>query len=369
MSIPTVAFLDAVEDVSGGNTKVPKSKFLETGPLPIVDQGREAIAGFTSDTSLSVNHETPLIVFGDHTRAVKYVDFPFAMGADGTKLLAVRTGFDPKYFFHFLRATDIPDAGYSRHFKFLKEIRVPKPPLEEQRRIAAILDHADTVRTKRRHQIAHFETLTSSIFNEMFGGRSADTQLSDSLKTSLVFTDGDWVESKDQDPTGSVRLTQLADIGDGVWLDRSDRYLTAAKATELRCTRLEEGDVLIARMPDPLGRACVYPGASQASITVVDVCVIRIDPEKHVPQWLASAINAPYSRAQILNFATGSTRVRISRKNLQKVVLPTASLTEQLEFTRRVSKVRSAVLEAVEALAAVDKLFASLQARAFRGEL
>ena len=69
-------------------------------------------------------------------------------------------------------------------------------------------------------------------------------------------TDGDWIESKDQDPTGSVRLIQLQDIGDGTFVNKSSRFLTEEKAEELNCTFLSPGDVLIARMPDPLGRAC-----------------------------------------------------------------------------------------------------------------
>src|SRR5437016_728888 len=88
-----------------------------------------------------------------------------------------------------------------------------------------------------------------------------------------VFCDGDWVESKDQDPLGDVRLIQLADVGDGAYRNRSKRFLTAAKATELSCTFIEQGDLLVARMPDPLGRVCIFPGDAKPSVTVVDVCI------------------------------------------------------------------------------------------------
>jgi len=84
--------------------------------------------------------------------------------------------------------------------------------------------------------------------------------LSEAIGEDSLFKDGDWVESKDQDPEGDVRLIQLADIGDGSFRNRSNRYLTNKKAIELGCTFLEKGDVLIARMPDPLGRACLFPG-------------------------------------------------------------------------------------------------------------
>src|SRR2546426_5062847 len=90
------------------------------------------------------------------------------------------------------------------------------------------------------------------------------------LAVDGLISDGDWVETKDQDPTGDVRLIQLADIGDCVFRNRSNRFLTGTRADELGCTYLQAGDVLVARMPDPLGRACVFPRMSQRCVTAVD---------------------------------------------------------------------------------------------------
>ena len=88
----------------------------------------------------------------------------------------------------------------------------------------------------------------------------AFAQIPDLIANDGIFIDGDWVESKDQDPDGDVRLIQLADVGDGFYINKSNRFLTREKAVELGCTFLRKGDVLIARMPDPLGRACIFPG-------------------------------------------------------------------------------------------------------------
>lgn len=111
-----------------------------------------------------------------------------------------------------------------------------------------------------------------------------------------VFTDGDWVESKDQDPEGDVRLVQLADVGDGRYLNKSNRFLMRDKALELGCTFLEPGDVLLARMPDPLGRACIFPGDKRSAVTVVDVCVVRGDSAHFSNRWLMHFLNAPAFR-------------------------------------------------------------------------
>jgi type I restriction enzyme S subunit len=95
--------------------------------------------------------------------------------------------------------------------------------------------------------------------------------------TGLI-VNGDWIESKDQDQKGDVRLIQLADVGVSDFLDKSDRSLTSATAQRLRCTYLEPNDILVARMPDPIGRACIFPGSVRPCITVVDVCIVRPDP-------------------------------------------------------------------------------------------
>lgn len=144
-----------------------------------------------------------------------------------------------------------------------------------------------------------------------------------------LFVDGDWVESKDQDPGGEVRLTQLADVGEGQWRNRSDRYLTAPTADRLGCSYLEIDDVLVARMPDPLGRACLFPGDRRPCVTVVDVAIVRPGPDSVRPRWLMWAMNSPAIRAAIEAQQAGTTRKRISRKNLGQIELQIPPLSEQ----------------------------------------
>jgi type I restriction enzyme, S subunit len=145
------------------------------------------------------------------------------------------------------------------------KIKIPLPPLSEQRRIAAVLDKTDALRTKRRESIGKLDQLLQSVFLEMFGDPMTNPKrwpvhsLGQLLSSAEVFTDGDWVESKDQDANGAVRLIQLADVGDAVYVDKSRRFLTKETAQRLRCTFLQTGDILVARMPDPLGRACIFP--------------------------------------------------------------------------------------------------------------
>ncbi|MGN6243224.1 MAG: hypothetical protein ACTHQ3_06060 [Motilibacteraceae bacterium] len=167
--------------------------------------------------------------------------------------------------------------------------------------------------------------------------------IQDLVAVDGIFVDGDWVESKDQDPDGPVRLTQLADIGDGVWQNKSNRFMSREKATQLGCTFLVRGDVLVARMPEPLGRACQFPGSDQDCVTVVDVAVIRPGVNSVDARWLTHIINSPAVRHEVAGLASGTTRRRVSRKNLANVVLPVPPLPEQVrivqELERRLSRI------------------------------
>jgi type I restriction enzyme S subunit len=155
--------------------------------------------------------------------------------------------------------------------------------------------------------------------------------------TPMPLTDGDWVESKDQDPSGCVRLVQLADVGVGVFKDKSDRWLNDATFSRLRCTELVKGDVLIARLPDPVGRACVFPGSVERCVTVVDVAIARAALGL-VPEYLAAAINSPLVAAQVRAFGKGSTRFRVPTGGLKQVLVPVPPVQEQRRIVARVDE-------------------------------
>ncbi|WP_425259246.1 restriction endonuclease subunit S [Rubrivivax sp. RP6-9] len=169
------------------------------------------------------------------------------------------------------------------------------------------------------------------------------TTISELAGTSGIFVDGDWVESKDQDPNGNIRLLQLADIGDGAFVDKSDRWINDDAFTRLRCTELATGDVLIARMPDPLGRACLMPALEQRCVTVVDVAALRVDPLLANNRWAMHTINAPQLRAEIDAQASGTTRKRISRGNLGNLQVPLPPEAEQKRIANKLDTVLTRV--------------------------
>jgi type I restriction enzyme S subunit len=165
-----------------------------------------------------------------------------------------------------------------------------------------------------------------------------------------VFADGDWIESKDQDPRGQIRLLQLADVGDGVFVDKSNRFINEKTFEKLRCTEVIPFDVLIARMPDPLGRACIAPGSRQKRITVVDVAIVRPGPGSVTPTWLMHTINAPEVRGVIGLESSGTTRRRIARGKLASLSLPVPPLNEQHRITEKIDSLIAKVKSCRERL-------------------
>lgn len=156
----------------------------------------------------------------------------------------------------------------------------------------------------------------------------AEVNLSDFAVNGGLFSDGSWIESKDQDPNGEIRLIQLADIGVCEFKDRSDRYMSSSKADELKCTFLKKGDILIARMPDPIGRACIFPFDGKY-VTVVDIAFLRTNLSFVDNSLIVYFINSPQFLEQVNLLSSGTTRQRISRKNLEAIPFPLPPFREQ----------------------------------------
>lgn len=169
-------FSDVFSDETKRGHKIQTSEYLQSGNHPIIDQGQSPISGYTNLED-GIFADVPAIIFGDHTRVIKYVDTPFFLGADGVKVLKSKIqDADYKYLFYCLQNAKIPNTGYNRHFKWLKEIEVPLPTLDEQRHIAAVLDKISGLIAKRREQLAKLDELVKARFVEMFGDPSANSQ-------------------------------------------------------------------------------------------------------------------------------------------------------------------------------------------------
>ena len=151
-----------------GKTKLQARDYKPAGRFPVVDQGQERIAGWTDDETAVIKEPLPLIVFGDHTRAFKFIDEPFARGADGTQLLKPKPGIDPLFFFYACKAIDLPARGYNRHFTILKEQDLSYPGEAEQQAIGSVLRRVDCAREQQTALIGNAQALKLAAMRELF---------------------------------------------------------------------------------------------------------------------------------------------------------------------------------------------------------
>lgn len=157
------------KDCTSFGTKIKKEEYLHTGKYPIIDQGQNKVAVYTNMEE-GVYEDVPAIIFGDHTRVIKFVDTPFFLGADGVKLLKCKkVDANYKYLYYALKNAKIPDTGYNRHFKWLKQISIEYPDVKTQSKVVEILEKLESIISDRKYQLEEMDTLTKSRFVEMFG--------------------------------------------------------------------------------------------------------------------------------------------------------------------------------------------------------
>jgi type I restriction enzyme S subunit len=166
-----VDFADCLSDNKIKVGKIKQQDFKPIGKYPVVDQGQKLIAGYSNDKSKVYQGDLPIIIFGDHTRILKYIDFLFICGADGTKVILPKKELNAKFFFYTLLNIEIPSRGYNRHYHLLKEKKFPIPPLQEQKEIANILLNVDKKISQAESKKQTLQALFKTMLNQLMTGK------------------------------------------------------------------------------------------------------------------------------------------------------------------------------------------------------
>lgn len=160
--------------------KINAGDFRKTGRYPVIDQSQDAIAGRTDDEGTLVDGTDGLVIFGDHTCAVKFVQEPFAQGADGIKIIRPAKEIEPKFAYYYLLSYPIRQDGYKRHFAKLKESSIAVPPLSTQRAIVAEIDAEQALVGANRELIARFEKKIQATLDRVWGEASSPVEVEES---------------------------------------------------------------------------------------------------------------------------------------------------------------------------------------------
>ena len=212
----------------------------------------------------------------------------------------------------------------------IRRFQIPIPPLEEQRRIADILDTIDETTQATERVIAKRRQLCSGMVGDLIervSDRWPTTRLSSLMST---FVDGDWIEAPFITKEG-IRLIQTGNIGIGMYLDKpkSQRFISPETFDSLQCSDVYAGDLLICRLADPVGRACIVPSHVGDAITAVDCTIARVDHNKADASFLRHLMSTQWWLSRCERFAAGTTRKRISRLNLGSIEISLPDVSDQ----------------------------------------
>jgi len=165
------SFANTFDDTTAGNEKLQSSQFLKTGKIAVVDQGQSQIAGYSDDVSIAYRGKLPVIAFGDHTRIFKFIDHPFVLGADGVRVLTPKPKVNPLFAYWHCKLLNIPSAGYSRHFKYLKEKSFIHPDEALQNRFSELTKTAMSQTSVLEKGAAKVEQIFSVLLDNAFSGQ------------------------------------------------------------------------------------------------------------------------------------------------------------------------------------------------------
>ncbi|MFT3901327.1 MAG: restriction endonuclease subunit S [Gordonia sp. (in: high G+C Gram-positive bacteria)] len=373
---------DLVDAVNNWNpSNAPDTEFVYID-LSAVDNTAKVIDGAVSHVGRTApSRARRIVAAGDvlvstvrpNLNAVAMVpeELDGATASTGFAVLRASDGLDRKYLYHWVRSgqfiADMVRKATGASYpavteRIVKCSQIPLPPLPEQRRIAAILDHADTLRAKRRQVVAHLNSLTQSIFDLMFGESNRVTTLGDEL---VFLTSGSRGWAKYYSPIGDNFL-RIQNVGRDELILDDMALVSAPDSAEARRTAVQPRDVLLSITAD-LGRAAVVPNGLGTTFINQHLAILRA-PSLN-PRYLSAFISSPEGQRRIAGRNREAVKAGLNFDDIRSLEIPYPPRNLQDEFEIRASAVDAFRSDVKRALDTDNQLFASLQARAFRGEL
>lgn len=383
--------------VSTSGKKIKTKDALPFGKYPVIDQGISPISGYVNDPSLLVpaSIDKPIIIFGDHTRIVKYVTKDFVPGADGTKLIRAKNEIDSKYLKYLIQQADIPDRGYSRHYQFLKSVNLPLAPKNEQRRIAdkldTVLTRVDAVQNRLARITPLLKRFRQSVLAAATSGRltedwrqnkdistfswKAITEFREQILPDLPnswkwveFSEVASVQSDLRDPSEYQNEIHLAPNHIEPWSGKISGCQTIADdAVKSPKHWFNAGQIVYSKIRPNLCKVAIPNFSGLCSADMYPISTKLND--SYLLLWMLGERFTIWAS----NAESRTVLPKINTKELGKIPVPVTSAEEQTEIVRRVETLFAFAdrLEArlQSAQTAAERLTPALLAKAFRGEL
>lgn len=374
---------DCLEPVSlAGKTKVQSRAYKPAGRFPVIDQGQEQVAGWTDDESAVIDTPLPLVVFGDHTRAFKFVDTPFARGADGTQLLRPKPDIDPLFFFYACRAVELPARGYNRHFTVLKEKELSYPTDEaEQKSIARVLSETESLLQTQSGLLETLKELKRAAMRELFarglrGEAQKETEIglvpesweSANLGGTCQVLNGHAFESKDYVASGltNFRVVNIRDAGN-IDLHNDVKFLPETFAVSHSEYLLSSQDILLVMVGATRGKLCMIEQEHLPALMNQNMWRIRPSTSRLTARFLYHQLTLLVPR-HIAKYSQGM-RGFLKKEEFRSEQLTLPAVDEQVEIVAILDAIERKINLHQRKRAVLEELFKSLLHKLMTGEI
>lgn len=350
--VPFSEFFNVKSQVHAG---YKQNQYLTQGVLPIIDQGSKLIGGYTNELAREIRVDKPVIVFGDHTRCVKYVRFNFALGADGVKVLEVADEVDPKFAFYHLLATPLRNRGYARHMAELRKANFWKPTLDVQRAITDALDGYLSRLEKALNSLEAASNLSHLVFLSAL--ERAIEECSESTYQSLADCLNVVDQKKKVQRGWSPQCLSHSQSNPSAWavlkttavqnMRYEPKHNKELPKTLEPKTHLEvqEGDFLMTTTGprNRCGVVCFVASTPKNLIFSGKILRFRPDAAKLLPSWLELVLASHKYQKQLDRLKVGSSDSSVSIGNAQVLglMVPVPSLEEQRRLVGEVQQMKA----------------------------
>lgn len=339
--------------------KTPKPKQVKTEEYnsgtkyPIVSQEDKLISGYYDDESYVFHIDSPVVIFGDHTRVLKYIDFDFVVGADGVKIISPKQELDAKFLLYYLQWYKIPNLGYSRHYKLLKEIQIPLPPKSTQLTIVSELDKINELIRLKKEQLKDYDNLAQSIFYEMFGDpveNDKGWEVKKLGEVGQIVTGTTPSTNEESNWNGNINWVTPAELGTQLYYGETIRRISTNAAKRL--TLMPVGTVLLSTRA-PIGKL---------AITNVPMCCNQGFKNIICCQDLNNIFLYFYlllTMDKIKAMGRGATFKEVSKQAISHYLVPLPPLPLQQLFAQRIEQIEHQKSEVAKAITDLETLLAS----------
>ena len=364
-------FSDCIDKISISN-KLKQKEYLLEGEYPVIDQGHFFISGYYNERNLLLEIGQPVIIFGDHTRCFKYVDFPFIAGADGIKVLKPKQFFNSKLFYYFCLALKFPNKGYSRHYQYLEKTIMHIPPQNEQRRIVekiesefAKIDEGLEHLENAKEQIKQYR---QSVLKSAFSIKNKNEKCLDEITNKI--NDG-----THKTPTyieKGIPFISVKDIKNKQIFFDNCKFISEDEHKILfkRCNP-EYGDVLITKS-GTIGRTAIV-NTDKVFDLFVSVALLKPKKDLVTSEFLMYALDNYIAHIDIKQEVKGGVIKNLHIEDLKKITICLPPLCKQKKIVEEIEK-RFAIADEVEKVVEdniekAKQLKQSILKKAFEGNL